>query len=129
MLDNQIYYILKTIKELKDSNSFDIDSSFDLSKLKMSQSDFYHLIGDLIDENYISGIKMRFSSNDIPSLSITNPKVTKKGLEFLENNTALQKIYHTVKEINSFIKQLFFFILHFSYFFIKRFEEKFQFFS
>jgi len=104
MLDNQIYYILKTIKELKDSHSFDIDSSFDLSKLKISQSDFYHLFSDLIDENYISGIKMRFSSNDIPVLSITNPKVTKKGLEFLENNTALQKIYRTVKEINSFIK-------------------------
>ncbi len=106
MLANQIYYILKTIKELKDPYSFDIDSDFDLSKLKMSKNNFYHFFSDLINENYISGIKIRFSSNDIPVLSITNPKVTKKGLEFLENNSSMKKAYNFLKEAKEWISGL-----------------------
>ncbi|HCA30323.1 MAG TPA: hypothetical protein DEP23_12535 [Ruminococcaceae bacterium] len=97
-----IYKILKTLEAAMDIPDFDI-SQIDSDKLKISRYRWARYIEMMADVGYITGIRVY---RDIcGELQIENEdiRITLKGLEYLQENTFMQKLYRTAKGIKEVI--------------------------
>lgn len=54
----------------------------------------------LADNGYVSGVETwNAMERDYPKVALTRPEITLKGLEYLEENSIMQKLYRAAKGI------------------------------
>ena len=92
-----IYQILRYIEESMDYEGFD-EEHFTAETFKISEPRFYNLLKYLLDKGYITGIKF-VSYVGGCDIIITEPRLTIDGLEYLENNSTMKKVYNILKGI------------------------------
>ncbi len=97
-----IYRILKALERAMDCEESDI-SVISAEKLKISENRWTRLMGLLSDEGYIKGISIRRSVDGMIFSSISNPGITLKGLEYLEENSLMKKAANLAKGISEMI--------------------------
>ena len=90
-----VYKILVYIEKSMDCDEF--DSTF-FSTLKISENRLNKILKSMIDDGLISGF------NVIPmvggfGIKPTDPSLTIKGMEYLQENSIMQKIKKEMKEI------------------------------
>lgn len=98
-----IYQILKAIDVAYENNSFKFDTTFDLEKMKISERRLFLNLDNLIEDGYIKGLTLIPDLKNQYSVSISNPRLTTKGLLFLEENSTMKRAYNTLKEIKGWI--------------------------
>ena len=97
-----IYRILSTIENEMDSKSFDIEK-ISPKMIKISGERWVKYINMLVDAGYIKGIEARYDINEELDISINGIEITLKGLEYLSENTIMQRIYKMAKGISEIV--------------------------
>lgn len=97
-----IYRILSTIENDMDSKGFDIEK-ISPNILNISEERWVKYINMLIDAGYIKGIEAHYDINEELNVNINRLEITLKGLEYLSENTIMQRIYKMAKGISEII--------------------------
>lgn len=86
-----IYRILKILQKSMDLEEFD-NASLSASRLGLSEPKWCRIMTMLADEGYVSGIEAwQTIDQTYPSVLLTRPEITLKGLEYLESNGLMRK--------------------------------------
>ncbi len=97
-----IYRILSTIENDMNSKSFDIEK-MSPNILNISEERWVKYINMLIDAGYIKGIEAHYDIYEELDVNINRLEITLKGLEYLSENTIMQRIYKMAKGISEII--------------------------
>jgi DNA-binding Lrp family transcriptional regulator len=85
-----------------DSKGFDIEK-ISPNILNISEERWVKYINMLIDAGYIKGIEAHYDINEELDVNINRLEITLKGLEYLSENTIMQRIYKMAKGISEII--------------------------
>lgn len=97
---NVIYKILKYLESTLDTGEVD-RRIFNSKTFGVSENRFYALLKMLEAEGYITGLIL---DGDIHlEAKMDSPKITLKGLEYLEDNSVMKKVAAALKELKSAI--------------------------
>lgn len=86
-----IYKILREIENSMDVDCFD-EQTISAESLNLSKAKWIKIMTLLLTENYVTGIKL--SEKGIwhdPWIEFISPEITLRGLEYLEENSSLEK--------------------------------------
>lgn len=93
-----IYKILNTLEKALDFEEFDL-KTISSDKLGISEERYRKYIEMLVDSGYIKGIRVyRDLLGDI-QIEEDNVRITLKGLEYLSENTIMQRMHKLAKGI------------------------------
>ena len=98
-----IYRILKILEKSMDLEEFDMEligyKELDISKLRWSR-----IVSMLKEQEYIQGIDVWYSlDQDYPRVKLARPEITLNGLEYLNENSMMKKVYNAAKGIKELI--------------------------
>ncbi len=102
---NIIYKILKELERAMDYDEFDLDR-VSAERLKISQNRLMRIWAMLSKEGYVEGIGVKYGAQNDVIVSVSNPRITLKGLEYLNENSLMKKaanIAKGIKEITSML--------------------------
>lgn len=104
ILDNfkAVYKILSTLEKAMDLPEFDI-SLIGADKLGVSEERWARYIEMMADVGYIKGVSISKDITGSLNVDADNMRITLKGLEYLQENSIMQKIYRTAKGIKEII--------------------------
>lgn len=97
-----IYKILSSFEEALDVEDFEL-KSISAEKLGITQTRWENYIEMLVEAEYLAGIEIRGTITGIDIVD-ENPHITLKGLEYLAENSIMQRMYKTAKGIKDLIK-------------------------
>ena len=94
-----IYEILKKLENSMDISEFD-NSILSYKSLEISKPKWCIIIKMLFDSGYITGVNVWESYDcSYPQVELTRPEITLKGLEYLRENSIMQRMYKAAKGI------------------------------
>ena len=97
-----IYKILKILQKAMDYEEFDI-REISAENLKISEPRWSCLIEMLVKEEYVQGITVKRSVSNHVFVNFSNPRITLKGLEYLNENSLMKKAANLAKGIREMI--------------------------
>ena len=97
-----IYKILKMLETSMDYPAFNCDY-FTPEHFHLSEERFYSLIRMLVNEGLIEGVQVETDAAGNFNVSISRPRLTLKGLEYLNDNSLMQRAMRTAKGIKDII--------------------------
>lgn len=94
-----IYEILKKLEKGMDLPEFD-SSVLSHNSLEISKPKWCRIMKMLYDSGYITGVSVWLSYDcSYPKVELTRPEITLKGLEYLQENSIMQRLFKTAKGI------------------------------
>ena len=93
-----VYKILSSLEAAMDCPQFDI-SQISADKLKVSDERWARYIEMMIDVGYIKGVRVYEDITGRTCVEDKGVRITLKGLEYLQENSMMKRIYRTVKGI------------------------------
>lgn len=97
-----IYKILRALENAMDYPDFDV-SQISYKRLEISQERWARYIEMMNDVGYIKGARVYENINGETCVEFNNLRITLKGLEYLSENSIMQRIYKTTKGIKDFV--------------------------
>ncbi|WP_443738446.1 YjcQ family protein [Treponema sp.] len=97
-----IYKILSAFERSLDVEDFEL-KSISAEKLGITGVRWTKYIEMLVEAEYLAGIEVQDTITGIDVLE-ENPHITLKGLEYLAENSIMQRMYKTAKGIKDLIK-------------------------
>ena len=100
-----IYNILRRLERSMDCAEFD-PNLISAEAIGVTTERWKHIMELLVDEGFIKGVSI--TRDMVPSTHITMdcPRITLKGLEYLAENTTMQRLMKTAKGIKESIPGL-----------------------
>ena len=100
IMDNfkAVYKILSTLEKAMDLPEFDI-SIIDCRALGVSKERWSRYIEMMADVGYIKGVRVSTNITGETIVECNNMRITLKGLEYLQENSIMRKIYNAAKGI------------------------------
>ena len=95
-----IYIILSTLEKAMDNESFEVDR-LSAANLDITEPKRKAILAMLLKSGYVEGFKMtRYTGDPAPSIEgLEGIRITLKGLEYLEENSLMQKAARLAKGI------------------------------
>ena len=93
-----IYKILRYLEQAMDYDEPDLDR-ISADALDISEQRWIAIMEMLAREGYIDGMTVKRSTDGSVSISIPHPRITLRGLEYLQENSAMQKAARIAKGI------------------------------
>lgn len=97
-----IYRILRYLEKAMDYDEVDIDF-ISASALKVSEQRWTAIMEMLAKEGYIEGVSVTRSCGGDVLLSVSSPRITLRGLEYLNENSLVRKAANAAKGIAEMI--------------------------
>lgn len=97
-----VYKILSTLEKAMDYPEFDINL-ISAEKLGISKERWCRYIEMMADTGYIKGIEMYIDITGELNVDAKEMRITLKGLEYLQENTIMQRMYQMAKGIKEVI--------------------------
>ena len=97
-----VYKILSTLEKAMDLPEFDV-SIIGANKLGVSEERWARYIEMMADVGYIKGISISKDVTGSLDVEAESMRITLKGLEYLQENSIMQKIYKAAKGIREII--------------------------
>ncbi len=97
-----VYRILSKLEEDMDLPNTDIDQ-IGPDALCISRERWARYMEMMLDVGYIKGVEIRPQLRGETLVNARNIRITLKGLEYLQENSIMQKIYRTAKGIAELI--------------------------
>ncbi len=97
-----IYKILKTLEAAMDCPEFDI-SQISAEKLGVSQERWGRYLEMMVDAGYIKGVRVYTDCTDEINIEDEGIRITLKGLEYLSENSIMQRFYNIAKGVKDLI--------------------------
>lgn len=94
-----IYEILKKLESSMDIVELD-NSVLSYKALEISKPKWCRIMKMLFDSGYITGVNVWLSYDcSYPQVELIRPEITLKGLEYLQENSIMQRLLKTAKGI------------------------------
>ena len=93
-----VYRILSELEKAMDDNECDI-SQFDHEQLGVSYNRWIKYIQMMQEAGYIKGAEIKINLYDDILFDGSEMEITLKGLEYLTENSIMQRMYKTAKKI------------------------------
>ena len=93
-----VYRILNFLVKSEQNDEFDGDS-FTPEHFGITSRQFARTLERMIDDGHIKGVAVRFGADGYPCVSLPDPRITSKGLEYLEENSFMRKAARLAKGI------------------------------
>lgn len=93
-----VYKILSTLEKAMDLPEFDI-KMINAEKLGVSEERWCRYIEMMLDVGYIKGVEMYVDITGELNVEAKDMRITLKGLEYLQENTMMRKVYNAAKGI------------------------------
>lgn len=97
-----VYKILSTLEKSMDLVEVDMDA-IDHVALGISKERWCRYIEMMLDVGYIKGASVRRDVTGAMRADCSDIRITLKGLEYLQENTIMQKMYNAAKGIKEVI--------------------------
>ena len=97
-----IYKILRALEKAMDYPEFEL-SQIDYNKLEISKERWARYLEMIADIGYIKGIRVYKDITGETVVDNDDIRITLKGLEYLTENSIMQRIYKTTKGIKDII--------------------------
>lgn len=101
-----VYKILSSLEAAMDCPQFDI-SQISAEKLKVSEERWARYIEMMIDVGYIKGVRVYENVIGETRVEGKGIRITLKGLEYLQENSMMKRIYRTVKGVKEIVPSQF----------------------
>lgn len=95
---NIIYKILKQLEKAMDYDEFDMDT-VSAEGLKISENRLMKIWEMLANEGYVNGISVKYGAQGDIVVTVNNPRITLKGIEYLNENSLMKKAANIAKGI------------------------------
>lgn len=89
---------MRYLEKAMDYDEADMDF-ISAKRLGISEERWAALMEMLAKEEYVMGISVKHSADGLVCCSVSNPKITLKGLEYLQENSLMQKAANIVKGV------------------------------
>lgn len=93
-----VYKILSTLEKAMDYSEFDI-KQIGADKIEVSKERWARYIEMMNDVGYIKGVRIYEDITGETCIEDDGIRITLKGLEYLQENSIMKRIYKTVKGI------------------------------
>lgn len=93
-----VYKILSTLEKAMDCPAFDV-SQIDAEHLGVSQERWARYIEMMADVGYIKGVRVMRDLTGETEIEAPNIRITLKGLEYLQENSIMRKMYNFAKGV------------------------------
>lgn len=100
-----VYTILSSLEKSMDLPEANVEM-FNAKALGVSEERWKKYIEMMADCGYIKGVKITPYINGNVAVDCDDMQITLKGLEYLQENTIMQKIYKTAKGIKDIVPGL-----------------------
>lgn len=97
-----IYKILNILEKSMDCDAVDMEA-MDAKRLGVSENRRLALLKMLADNGYIEGVHIRETCDGMLLVAMPHPRITLKGLEYLEENSMMKRAYRLAKGIKDVI--------------------------
>lgn len=97
-----VYKILSVLEKAMDYPELDI-SQIDHNALGVSKERWARYIEMMNDVGYIKNVEISQYLDGSVNVDCTDIKITLKGLEYLQENAVMQRIYKTVKGVKDLV--------------------------
>lgn len=97
-----VYKILTELEKQMDSTETDI-GKFNHEALKISETRWMKYIEMMYDCGYIKGVEITQTMDGFMFCDYQDMKITLKGLEYLQENSIMRKIYKGVKGVKDIV--------------------------
>ena len=97
-----VYRILSALEKAMDLPQFDIEQ-IGPAALGVSQERWCRYIEMMADVGYIKGVSLSRSISGDMMVDAQNIRITLKGLEYLQENSIMQRIYKAAKGIKEIV--------------------------
>ncbi len=102
---NVIYKILKRLEKAMDYEEFDMEQ-ISAESLGINENKWCKIMEMLAQNSYIQGVSVKYSIDGNVLISTSNPRITLKGLEYLNENSFMKKAANAAKGIKDMIPKL-----------------------
>lgn len=93
-----IYQVLRFLETAAKQDEFD-DESFTAEHYNVNGAQWANTLEMLIDRDYIKGVAVKRGADGHISLSISTPRITLTGLEYLHSNELMRKTADELKGV------------------------------
>lgn len=97
-----IYRILRYLEKAMDYDKADLDF-ISYAKLGITEQRWVAIMEMLVKEKYVDGINIKRSLDGETAVSISSPRITLRGLEYLKENSLMQKAENLAKGVADFM--------------------------
>lgn len=97
-----LYKILSALEKAMDLPKINI-KDIGADTLGVSDERWARYIEMLVDAGYIKGVTVKMNVFDETVIDAKNIRITLKGLEYLQENSIMRKIYNTAKGIKDIV--------------------------
>lgn len=94
-----VYLILKELYECKKSNErVDLDG-ISAKRFGINEGYLLEVFEELLEGGYVKGFLVKYSKTGKYVMSMEDIGITMKGIEYLEENSAMKKVFEVLKNI------------------------------
>ena len=97
-----VYRILNFLKKSEQFDEFD-DDSFSAAYFKLTDRQWASTLERLIDDGHVKGVSIKYGADGYTIISTSTPRITTKGLEYLEENSLMRKAAKLAKGIREIL--------------------------
>ena len=94
-----IYVILKELYEHKKDGTRTPREDIGPARFQITDGYWLSIVAELCDNGYISGVKIRETKTGKVLFGLEEIDITLKGVEFLQENSMMKKVYNTLKDL------------------------------
>ena len=96
------YRILSFLRKSEQFDEFD-GESFTPEYFGLTGKQWASALERMIDDGHIKGVSIHFGVDDYAAISLSRPRITTKGLEYLEENSLMRKAARLAKGIREIL--------------------------
>ena len=97
-----IYKILSALEQSMDHDGLD-ERVISADKLGISENRRIAILKMLADSGYVEGVHIRVSVDGIIAVGMNRPRITLRGLEYLEENSLMKRAYKMLKGVKDIL--------------------------
>lgn len=97
-----IYKILRTLEKAMDFQEYDFEC-IGYKALEISKERWERYIEMMCDAGYIKGVRIKEYIDGDKLFDVSEMRITLKGLEYLSENSVMQRLYNTTMGIKNII--------------------------
>ena len=93
-----IYKILRALEQSLDRERINM-ADISAQRFGISENRWLAIIEMIVDKGLVKGIKVHYTADGECFLQIDRPMITMDGLQYLEENSMMQKAYRLIKGV------------------------------
>lgn len=101
-----VYVILTELYEYKKKGLKVELHAISPARFKIPEGYLIDILYDLLDEGYVKGFKILEAKTGRYILSLEDISITMKGIEYLQDNSKMKRMYEALKEVRDWVPGL-----------------------